>query len=99
MRVGQNSTGETTDRLRHEIDSGVTGEKVAAPDPAMAPLGTDDEAAGTPPSAAAIAESRRFETRHVSTHTEQNRLGSAWILIAFVVVFAMAIIAGALALV
>jgi hypothetical protein len=27
-----------------------TGDKVDWPDPAMAPLGTDDEAAGTPPS-------------------------------------------------
>ena len=32
-------------RLRDKIDSGVTGDKVAAPDPAMAPLGTDNEAA------------------------------------------------------
>ena len=33
------------ERLRHRIDSGQTGDKVASPDPAMAPLGTDDEAA------------------------------------------------------
>ena len=32
-------------RLRHEIDSGKTGDKVKVPDPAMAPLGTDAEAA------------------------------------------------------
>jgi hypothetical protein len=36
-------------QLRHAIDSGRTGDKVAFPDPAAAPLGTDDEAAGTPP--------------------------------------------------
>lgn len=41
----------TTDRLRHDIDSGKTGEKVHYPDPAAAPLGADDEAAGTPPTA------------------------------------------------
>jgi hypothetical protein len=41
----------TADRLRHEIDSGHTGDKVSAPDPAAAPLGTDDEAAGAPPAA------------------------------------------------
>lgn len=39
---------ETADRLRQAIDNGRTGDKVAAPDPAAAPLGTDDEAAGTP---------------------------------------------------
>jgi hypothetical protein len=36
-----------TDRLRHAIDRGRTRDKVAHPDPAAAPLGTDDEAAGT----------------------------------------------------
>lgn len=34
--------------LRGDIDRGLTGDKVAAEDPAAAPLGTDDEAAGTP---------------------------------------------------
>lgn len=38
----------TVSRLRHEIDAGRTGDKVAFPDPATVPLGTDDEAAGTP---------------------------------------------------
>ncbi|MBA4788407.1 MAG: hypothetical protein H2042_01790 [Rhizobiales bacterium] len=36
-------------RLRWRIDSGATGDKVAFPDLAAAPLGTDDEAAGTHP--------------------------------------------------
>ena len=36
-------------RLRQAIDSGTTGDKVNYPDPAAAPLGTDDEAAGTTP--------------------------------------------------
>jgi hypothetical protein len=39
----------TTDQLRIRIDRGETGDKVAAPDPAAAPLGTDDEAGGFPP--------------------------------------------------
>lgn len=38
-----------THRLRAAIDRGETGDKVAFPDPAAAPLGTDDEAAGTGP--------------------------------------------------
>ena len=37
-----------TGRLRDKIDRGETGDKVAAPDPAAAPLHTDAEAAGTP---------------------------------------------------
>jgi hypothetical protein len=36
------------DQLRRDIDSGATGDKVRASDPAAAPLGTDEEAAGTP---------------------------------------------------
>ncbi len=40
---------ETVDALREAIDRGLTGDKVAGSDPAAAPLGTDAEAAGTPP--------------------------------------------------
>ncbi|WP_376958346.1 hypothetical protein ABNQ39_00960 [Azospirillum sp. A26] len=36
-------------RMRADIDRGLTGDKVPATDPAAAPLGTDDEAAGTTP--------------------------------------------------
>ena len=55
------SSGDTLEQLRADIDSGRTGDKVSAPDPAMAPLGTDDEAAGTPPSPAAIAGASYWE--------------------------------------
>ncbi len=51
----------TSAQLRDDIDRGLTGDKVAAADPAAAPLGTDDEAAGTPPSPEAIAEARERE--------------------------------------
>ncbi|WP_284164785.1 hypothetical protein [Frigidibacter sp. SD6-1] len=36
-------------RLRRAIDTGNAADKVDYPDPAAAPLGTDAEAAGTPP--------------------------------------------------
>jgi len=39
----------TTAQLKHDIDRGRGGDKVDVIDPATAPLGTDDEAAGTPP--------------------------------------------------
>jgi hypothetical protein len=39
----------SSERLRREIDSGRTGDKTPFTDPAAAPLGADDEAAGTPP--------------------------------------------------
>jgi hypothetical protein len=51
-----------TGTLRQAIDSGKTGDKVPAADPAAAPLGTDAEAAGTPvPRDVAEAEKRRQE--------------------------------------
>lgn len=39
--------GATVEQLRAVIDRGETGEKTPSSDPATAPLGTDDEAAGT----------------------------------------------------
>lgn len=44
----------TTAQLRRAIDSGRTGDKVAAADPAAAPLGTDAEAGGHPPAAGEV---------------------------------------------
>jgi hypothetical protein len=51
----------TSDQLRGDIDAGRTGDKLAGFDPAAAPLGTDDEAAGRRPSAARVAEARATE--------------------------------------
>jgi hypothetical protein len=53
--------GATTEQLRHDIDRGRTGEKVDAIDPAVAPLGTDEEAAGTPIDPRLLAVVRRRE--------------------------------------
>ena len=39
---------DTASRLRADIDAGRAHDKVAYPDPAAAPLGTDDEASGHP---------------------------------------------------
>ncbi|WP_422028446.1 hypothetical protein [Roseovarius sp.] len=42
-------------RLRDHIDRGGAADKAAAADPAAAPLGTDAEAAGKPPTAEEVA--------------------------------------------
>jgi hypothetical protein len=47
-------TARNTDQLRERIDRGETGEKVDFPDPAAAPLGTDDAASGRRPIVDAI---------------------------------------------
>jgi hypothetical protein len=48
--------------LKGDIDSGRTGDKVEVFDPGLSPLGTDDEAAGRPPSAFRVALARQYET-------------------------------------
>jgi len=50
-------------QLKADYDSGRTGDKVAVGDPAASPLGTDEEAGGTPLSGAAIAQAREQEAR------------------------------------
>ena len=51
----------TTDRLRYDIDRGRGGDKVDNIDPAAAPLGTDDEAAGNSPTPAEIKLAYKHE--------------------------------------
>lgn len=51
----------TSAMLQGDIDSGRTGDKNPVFDPALSPLGTDDEAAGTPPNAFRIALARHYE--------------------------------------
>lgn len=48
-------------QLKGDIDAGRTGDKIAAPDPGLSPLGTDDEAAGSPASGERVALARRQE--------------------------------------
>lgn len=47
--------------LKKDIDQGLTGDKVSYPDPAASPLGTDDEAAGTPVTQTQLDMARQAE--------------------------------------
>lgn len=65
---GQGDARMTQDRptaaqVRQGIDRGKGSDKVAFPDPAAAPLGTDDEAAGHPVSPDQAAAALAAETR------------------------------------
>ncbi|WP_374469248.1 hypothetical protein [Phenylobacterium sp.] len=64
--------GSTTAQLRDDIQSGRTGDKVAGFDPAASPLGTDDEAAGTPPSPEVVDHARRQERVGRPTSASSN---------------------------
>lgn len=55
------SDNPTTAQLKGDIDSGRTGDKVGVFDPGLSPLGTDDEAAGTPAEPHRIRLARRLE--------------------------------------
>ena len=58
------STTPTAQELKGAIDSGQTGDKVAFHDPGAAPLGTDDEAAGTPDTPKRVALAMRQELKN-----------------------------------
>jgi len=82
----------TAAQLRRDIDRGRTGDKVAWPDPALAPLGTDEEAAGTPLAPGDVAAARRAERRGLVQRQPDSSVGDAWILIGFI----LALLAGVL---
>jgi len=60
------------DLLRDAIDRGESADKASFPDPAAAPLGTDDEAAGTPLTREQVAWSLRTEVADRPTDREAN---------------------------
>lgn len=51
----------TIEQFRRDIDSGLTADKTSVIDPAAAPLGADEEAAGTPLSAQVITDTHEHE--------------------------------------
>jgi hypothetical protein len=63
----------TVEALRRDIDRGKAGSKVDHPDPAAAPLGTDDEAAGAAPTAAAVRVAHAQEVGASPARTEGAR--------------------------
>jgi hypothetical protein len=73
----------TISQLRADIDAGRTGDKVDWPDPAAVPLGTDEEAAGTPPDPWAVETARTLEISRPVKSVSHRGAGAAWLLIAF----------------
>lgn len=61
-------------RLRNRIDSGRAGDKVAGGDPATAPLGTDEEAAGfsAPPRTARQSEKEFGRRRRAAPNVGEH---------------------------
>jgi hypothetical protein len=79
----------TTDQIREQIDSGRTAEKVAMPDPAAAPLGTDAEAGGN----SATAEELVLEQKaRAAAPAHEPRLPGPFIYVLLVLVVAAALL-------
>jgi hypothetical protein len=68
----------TSDQIRHRTDFAGAGDKVPFPDPASAPLGTDDEAAGRPPSVRERTLAARQERPSAATLAAARRKPDYW---------------------
>jgi hypothetical protein len=85
-------SGASTEQLRHDIDQGRTGDKVRFPDPAAAPLGTDEEAAGTPIDPQVVAQTRDAEARLARpTDAQRSAEGRVSDVVWWVVMVAVAV--------
>jgi hypothetical protein len=91
----------TTAMLKADIDSGRTGDKNPVYDPGLSQLGTDDEAAGRPPSGLRVALARRTESvkrwsrgarRTGAAHGQRD--GLPFVFIGFIVAVAVALVLG-----
>lgn len=87
------SRRSTVEQLRDDIDHGRTCDKIDAPDPAAAPLGADEEAAGTPPDPGAIETARAGELSRLCQPASQGGAGAAWLLIAFALALGAGLVA------
>jgi hypothetical protein len=84
----------TLEKLRHAIDSGKSRDKVRAFDPAMAPLGTDEEAAGTPLRPHEVETARQQEIVSPREHADESH--ATWLAVVGVAaVFAIAVLSAA----
>ena len=92
---GQSAANETVAQLKNDIDSGRTGSKVATADPGLSPLGTDDEAAGRPPSSARVAMARAEEKRigeKARASDKPKSFAPVGVIIAAIVIIAAAMV-------
>ncbi len=99
----------TADALRHALDRGKGGDKTDFIDPAAAPLGTDDEAAGHPPTREQIALAAASELgparpahapkaggRTIPERTDQSKYAIPAILVAGLVLMVIVVLLEAL---
>lgn len=87
-QTGSADPRSRVEQLRADIDSGRTGDKVAYPDPAAAPLGADDEAAGETQQGAAMVRAadpdQRSDARKGTPAGNPGTGSRTWIYVAVV---------------
>jgi hypothetical protein len=76
-----NNPVSTSAQLRHGITTGRARDKVSNIDPAAAPLGTDDEAGGNPPSREQIEQAAQQELKSDSVPSQPLELSSILMLL------------------
>jgi hypothetical protein len=98
QRLEPDTPIETTEQLRIAIDQGSAGDKVDASDPAAAPLGTDDEAGGTPNSTSQVrlAAAHEVRTGRDSGRQRISGIGHAWWLIGITLFMGLSILVSVL---
>lgn len=96
-RLDPDAPIETTEQLRIAIDQGHAGDKVDATDPAAAPLGTDDEAGGTPNTIAQVRLAAAHEVHRGPSSAIQRTsgIGHAWWIIGGTLFMGASIVASA----
>ncbi len=101
MAPPPDSERPTIAMLKGDVDSGRTGDKNPVFDPGLSPLGTDDEAAGRPPSAMRVAIARRYERverwargAKAAGGAHHKHDGMPAVFIGFIVAVALALVLG-----
>ena len=97
-----NDAQPTTAMLKADIDSGRTGDKNEVFDPGLSPLGTDEEAGGTPLKPEQIRQARldeskrrwRFGPSKTSAAHDKGDSGTLGLYIGLIVAVALVITAG-----
>lgn len=101
-RSGKGSGAAALDRLRDRIDRGGSGDKVGFSDPAAAPLGTDAEAGGAPPTMEQVRRAEAAESGHGTAREAKprpadlqssGRRSGPWIIGLVLVAVAVAVLA------
>jgi hypothetical protein len=85
-------TVSNVDQLRERIDSGHTAEKIGFPDPATAPLGTDAEAGGAPPTKGEVALDHQAAAAAAPVRSRRPHSSGVVIYIAMAVLFGIVLL-------